>query len=332
LQNVRLMMTLQLNDKYDYTSVLGQTNGLEPDKVKGRGLVKGNPPLEFHTVLSLEAENDFERVNKLKQLFQQMNLNWKGKRARQIPCVPEQLSLELFCSSHEVKKLIARGELPFAYDLAEAELLELPLSSATYTILGHKGMGKTNLLKVLLKIMKELNGLKVYVVDNAKKQMQGFCSICPPDQYICEQSRLEELLEALNNEMVAYREAAITTEAEEPRGTQRHIILVDDFCSFFEMLSGKYVNIMEQIVSGDFQNVHAVFTAEPAELSRYRTKSLYRHIFNGIQGILLGGRVDSQNVFSPKMNYRERDITMDPGQGYLFEKSNNYKIIKVPEA
>jgi hypothetical protein len=97
------------------------------------------------------------------------------------------------------------------------------------------------------------------------------------------------------------------------------------------MLSETYVNIMENMISDEpGANIQFVFTVNPMDLSMYRSDTLYRYVFNGIHGILLGGRVDSQQVFDPNMSYKERDMQLEPGNGYIFEKSS-YKTIRIPE-
>jgi hypothetical protein len=109
------------------------------------------------------------------------------------------------------------------------------------------------------------------------------------------------------------------------------VVLVDDYGCFYDMLSETYVNIREDIISSEAgSNIQFIFTVNPMELSMYRTDTLYRYVFTGLQGILLGGRVDSQQVFNPNMSYRERDLQLEPGNGYMFEKSS-YKTIRIPE-
>ena len=336
LQNVKLMIALQLNDKFDYVSVVGKSEIL-PDSVKGRGLVRGEPPLEFQTALAVAAENDADRVNKLREIFRTMRAKWKGNVAKPIPFVPETLSIEDFYSNGYVKELIRSNIIPFAYDTSEAELVTLPLNSASYAVLGYDGTGKTNLLKVLFRIMSEAGGYRLYVVDNSKKQMAAFCKSQMHEGYIGSKSQLEELLDQLHSEYLAFKEAAAAAgyDADENQTSaaagERVVVLVDDYGYFYDMMSEKYVNIMEEIISSEFgTNMHFIFTVNPLDLSMYRSDTLYRYVFNGQQGILLGGRVDSQQVFNPNMSYRERDLQLEPGNGYMFEKSS-YKTIRIPE-
>jgi hypothetical protein len=56
--------------------------------------------------------------------------------------------------------------------------------------------------------MSEAGGYRVYVVDNSKKQMAAFCKKQIHEGYIGNKSQLEELLDQLNREHLAAREAA----------------------------------------------------------------------------------------------------------------------------
>ncbi|MDR1914891.1 MAG: type VII secretion protein EssC, partial [Clostridiales bacterium] len=93
-QNYKLHYALQLNDRFDYLNIVGQTDGLTPEPVKGRGLAKLQYPVEFQTAIPFGAENESERVNRLRDAFSLMNEKWKGERARAVPMPPENLSLE----------------------------------------------------------------------------------------------------------------------------------------------------------------------------------------------------------------------------------------------
>ena len=88
-QNFKLLYTLQLYDKFEYQTVVGKTDGLEPENVKGRGLAKIGTALEFQTALAGSSVNESERVSQLRELFKEMKEKWNGKAAMPIPYVPE---------------------------------------------------------------------------------------------------------------------------------------------------------------------------------------------------------------------------------------------------
>ena len=60
------MFVLQLNDKSDYMGILGNTGGVYPSKITGRGIVRDNKTVyEFQTVSVCEdpdQETDMVRA------------------------------------------------------------------------------------------------------------------------------------------------------------------------------------------------------------------------------------------------------------------------------
>ena len=75
-ENIKAVYTLQLNDKYDYVNVVGQTNGVFPENVKGRGLVNAGDVFEFQTALAVCETNEAERVKHIREDFKKMAENW----------------------------------------------------------------------------------------------------------------------------------------------------------------------------------------------------------------------------------------------------------------
>jgi len=65
--NFKLAVALQMADKGDYALIVGRTNGLEPSPVNGRGLVKGNPPLEFRLPCRQKENQKLNEQLKLNQ-------------------------------------------------------------------------------------------------------------------------------------------------------------------------------------------------------------------------------------------------------------------------
>lgn len=59
-QNFKQMLTLQLNDASDYSTVVGKTDGLIPTHVKGRGLVARERVYEFQTASCVKGQDTAE--------------------------------------------------------------------------------------------------------------------------------------------------------------------------------------------------------------------------------------------------------------------------------
>ena len=85
LQNFKQQLVLQLNDEMDYATILGNTHGTYPSKIKGRGLVKLGEIYEFQTAYPYEKDMMAEY---LKIVSQKLRDKF-GKTIRQVPVLPE---------------------------------------------------------------------------------------------------------------------------------------------------------------------------------------------------------------------------------------------------
>ena len=81
-------MTLQLNDELDYRNVLGNTNGIIPSKIIGRGLIKLDKVVEFQTAYVSNKDTLYDDIKTYcVKLFMTIKM-----KARPIPVLPEQVS------------------------------------------------------------------------------------------------------------------------------------------------------------------------------------------------------------------------------------------------
>jgi len=340
-QNFKLMYTLQLNDKYEYASVVGQTNGLEPEIVKGRGLAKVDTPLEYQTALAAQSANEAERVTQLRELFGKMSEKWSGRKAKPIPFVPDELTLDYILDNEDGKILLQQELIPVGYDIEEAEILTIDIGkNFSYSILGYDQTGKTNMLKTLLRVIKSNFDWKVYVVDNGEGGLRRYSSKYNADDYICDTASFDGFItplvmemQARHKDLKAFRQNEnAQSEYEYMRKYQRIVVLIDDFDGFFKMISDDALSYVENLLSGGSGlEVYFIFTANPDKLKSYTSQPLYTSVFTGKSGILLGGNIDGQNIFNLSMNYQQRNCQYDAGTGYLIDRSE-YKVIKTPFA
>jgi S-DNA-T family DNA segregation ATPase FtsK/SpoIIIE len=70
---------LQMADTSDYSALVGRTEGLIPEKMPGRGLIKHSPPLEFQTALPFAGQHEAEISGKIRELCAEMRSRWHRK-------------------------------------------------------------------------------------------------------------------------------------------------------------------------------------------------------------------------------------------------------------
>ena len=131
-QNFKQMILLQMNDSTEYGGVLGNTEGVVPSKLAGRGVFRAGSVYEFQTALvpmGKETELAFVR-----RACSTLSSGWDGERAPRIPILPDCVTPSYFAEEIRASKqgvipvgVDKRSLLTVRYDFA-ANLVSLVLS------------------------------------------------------------------------------------------------------------------------------------------------------------------------------------------------------------
>lgn len=176
-ENIRRTISLEMQDKFAYADVLKtmQITTLPESGVAGRGLVEiDGTVLEFQTCLSVEAADDYNRIEKIRSECKYMSNCWDGKAARPIPFIPEKAVWSDFRALEETQRLIENPSmLPIGYNLETAAITGINLKQVyCYLISGKARTGKTNLLRILMRAASEKKG-KLTVVEFGGEELHG---------------------------------------------------------------------------------------------------------------------------------------------------------------
>ena len=312
-QNIKMAIALQLVDKADYPSIVGKTDGLVPDNVSGRGLVKGLPPLEFQTALPAGAASDSERVEKIKELCRLMNMKWTGKRAAPIPVMPE---------------IIAHGSLaadgrkiPVGLGTIDINPVYIDLDENHYGIIsGLMRSGKSNLLTVIAKYFKELDGASLAVFDSEQYSSSPLKDAA--DHYMTAAAEFDEYIESLVPILQERRE--LYSKGNKP-GFSPYAIVIDDIKYCFDNIKDETINRLEAILRlGKGLNVNifaAGLSSDIVKLYSQSEKFTAGMVNNGVN-ILLGGKANSHSVFETGLSYMEKETELGAYEGYLQKRGN----------
>ncbi len=93
LQNFKLLYCLQMNNPDDYSSVVGRTEGLCPEKFKGRGIFRINKDtlVEFQTASIVEADMPYPAIRSYCTKLAQM---YSEYRIQRVPVLPQKVTEE----------------------------------------------------------------------------------------------------------------------------------------------------------------------------------------------------------------------------------------------
>ncbi len=141
-QNFKQALALRMTEDADYREITGDTQGLVPAKVPGRGLVRGIRPLEFQTALAVSVKQDISYVSELKACCQKIADGWKGALPKEIPVMPD---IVLFRHIRDVPP----GRLVLGLSEGEIAPVTLSMDYPLVLISGTQGSGKTAMLRSL---------------------------------------------------------------------------------------------------------------------------------------------------------------------------------------
>lgn len=177
-ENIKTCITTEMADKYAYTDVLHSfgIDVLPENGVKGRGLaIYGKRILEYQTALGVEAQDDYERLNKITTICEEMRDAWKGRRAKPIPVIPEKPVWSEFSNTDDFDKAISdKRLLPVGYNAEDASVYSIDLSKIyCYLVTGLPRSGKKNFLRVVLQSAIKKNA-DVCIIDGNTKYLEAY--------------------------------------------------------------------------------------------------------------------------------------------------------------
>ena len=177
-ENLNTILCLGLSDRFAYGDLLHnmQIEVLPETGIRGRGLAyHGKKILEYQTALAVEAENDYQRMEKIRQDCHVMSRAWKGKKARPIPEIPNKPVWSGFAELDDYKKMSrSRNYLPIGYDQANANVYGIPLRyTYCYMIWGGRRTGKSNLMKVCIQSALDKDS-RVIIIDSPRSRYDSY--------------------------------------------------------------------------------------------------------------------------------------------------------------
>lgn len=333
-ENLNTILCLALQDKYAYGELLHDMHieVLPETQVKGRGLAcYGKQILEYQTALAVRAQNDYQRIEKIRRECEKMKEAWKKKPARKIPEIPEKPIWSQFRCLEEFEKMTASvNALPVGYDEANAQVYGIPLDRIyCYLIYGAGRTGKTNFLKVCLQAAMEKES-RICVMDPPGGSLRAY-EKSERLTYVSEEetvfSFFKELLPVFK-ERNQLKNRMLNEDYEEDEifdAMSREIpwfIFISDLSWFVPFIYNAQLDMrgfLENII-GKGRLHHIYFISELA-LDKRSSVAGYQiyELFAGYQtGIHFGGRVsDNPNLNFDYLSYAEQSKTEKAGIGML---------------
>jgi S-DNA-T family DNA segregation ATPase FtsK/SpoIIIE len=309
--NFKMAVSFQMTEKSEYEGIVGRTEGLEPVKVAGRGLVRGKPPLEFQTSL---PEYEHTPTELLLERMEALNLSG----AAPIPMMPSTIDLRALNKDTEILAIgLANNDLQPVF----VDLLATPVLMVT----GEAMSGKSTLLVSWMKLLSDKQDLEVYALDSSAmgiyelmKQpfVTDIANVDDLDDFI---DGIKDKLESRRNELFSCRMSGGDVGALMKQWKQM-IFVIDRLSEFTSGDMYMLHELIERIVKQERGMKVAVLAADNTSDLTSNWDSLGKTIREEQTGILLG-RMKEQNLYNVSLPYGTQEKSGEQGDGYLIVKN-----------
>ena len=331
-ENIKAVYTLQLNDKYDYVNVVGQTNGVFPENVKGRGLVNAGDVFEFQTALAVCETNEAERVKHIREDFKKMAENWNGYTPDNLPVIPEDMDIESVILNDDYISAINSGKIPLGYDTEDISLIALSFDdNYVFDVLGDNETGKST---ILANIIRTNESREVWLVDSKEQSVKTLNKGREIQHYASNDAEFSEFMKDFTMEMSKrhneFKEySGELSKSEFMKRYNEIICIIDDFDYFFKMSTETHIAIFQKIleVSEDSRiNIFVGFNSRA--VNKYRSQG-FDKIFRNESGIVLGN-IDNLTFFNINVPYTVKNkYEAAQGKGFYVD-CGEYRPFKAP--
>ncbi len=318
-QNFRNMIALRMADKGDYATIVGRTDGLEPENILGRGLAKGKPPLEFQTALAAEGKSESERIKNLRNMINIMNDRWNGIRPAEIPVMPEKVLLPSLRGKGIAVGLTTGGIERLYYDPSEHPFVAVSVGS------GADGISFSSALyeqyrSTKYEILLSFDGTSGLAEDSNGHQRK----LASPAEFDTE----------IGNLMTPMQKRKVLKEDDSAQSFRPVIIYLSNVGECFENISDETAKRLNLLVTlGKNLNVLMVISGTSRDLSRLYNSgaSFVMNVINSGIGIALGENFRAHSVFRANLSYSEQDVRLPSDEGYYIEagKAVRFKAISI---
>jgi S-DNA-T family DNA segregation ATPase FtsK/SpoIIIE len=334
MQNIKGAIAFELNDKGDYSAIVGRLDGLSLPKIIGRGFVKGNPPIEFQSALYATGDDEKQRVGIVRKTAFEMNAVWKGKTATPIPIMPDHITFENVRSAFAERTVI-----PLGINYSDIKMTSVDLGdNYSFLVTGGISSGKSEYLQGLLKLVSvQYPTTRIYVFDSTKHGLSASHNFAykysedDKDDVVSEM--ISEIIEQLNlrkraQNLARQKEISSFDEKSFIRDYELIVIAIDDLKEFIDTVTDNSKNSIERICRlAQNLGVIVLVAGRISDIARYNEiESLTRVIIGNQNGIGLSDTPAMYSFFHNNLKFTEKEIDVGEGNGYLFIKGKCTKI------
>ena len=320
LQGFKTIYSLQLNNEIDYRSIYGNTDGLVPSKIYGRGLLKKDKVLEFQTAYPYEKDVMYKKITNLSL---QTYAKYKSK-AMPIPILPKTVSL----SNINYEKIDIKN-IPIGMEKENLNTISINLEDKVSYFVSFRSFDENlSFIDSLLNIINKsdintivFDSKYIYEEDNFDKIKYFNSGYNKPldnlNKFIDD---VDDILNKNNNNIRSIK------------GIKDVLCVIIGFDKFMDMLSDEYKEKFINIVTKSKESLkaHFIFIDIPYSFKSYEFETWYKNVTDPGCGLWIGNGFIEQNLIKPTKMIPDYYASIDHNFGY-FVDCGQVKLIKLIE-
>ncbi|MBR0467080.1 MAG: type VII secretion protein EssC [Clostridia bacterium] len=318
-QNFKQLILLQMNDPSDYSGILGQTDGVCPSKIYGRGIVKYDKVYEFQTALASDESDIME-------FYRDYSLKLSKKspsKARKVPILPSVVDYDFIKS-----ELTDLTQVPVGVNKQNLRISKIDFSNKlVFNVLSNDLMSAEPFACSLGYVFEKL-GCNTTIVDSIGQLSGSDYTLVNEDYDQAIVQLFDELVERNN----VYKDSGMNASSLADYEKKTYIFF--GLKTLFDVLdedSSDKLKVLLEKAELEYKINFIVFD-EVSSVSEYSFNSWYKKQVVSNEGIWIGDGLYNQYIL--KLNRpSSSNESMDSSLGYIVSKGKEtlVKLIDVSE-
>ncbi len=338
LQNFKLLYCLQMNNTDDYSSVVGKTEGLVPEKIKGRGIfrIDKDTLVEFQTASVVEADVPYPAIRSYCTKLAEMYSEYQIQR---VPVLPEKVTeqfLAPYVKQGDLSKVpvgVEKNSLAVSYyDFSPVVSLALSENQEWVDFSDQLALLIAEKCRIKTVIISPIGGT------SSETEFIRFCSStedCGKAVY-----DIYNTIRIRNNE---YK--TLTRNGEQPKTYEplfvvvRSIEMLKKILAHFEPSGeqeiiedintlGGLFNALQFMISKCLKeyNVHFLICENVSELNSFANENWYEAHISGKDGLWVGSGISSQYRLTVNKKPKDFDDDIKSDFGFVIKNSSAVRV------
>ena len=322
-QNFRQMITMQLNDPTEYSSVVGKTEGLIPADCRGRGLIRQGGLYEFQTASLSEGDNPLDVIHRI---CVEANTAWNGAKAPRVPVLPEVVDVEFLLPQMDRKNVL---NIPIGVEKNSLRVHYYPFGKNEITMVESENSECSAFAAQLVDLLSKSDTVRGFVLDPGAS-MEADTDAFPV--YTSAQEcagHLRQFYQLLLQRHCASREAQVQGKPQpvyEPM-----LVILNSYGALKQLLSEDEAKMLAAALENCVAayGVAVVIAEQSKQMRTCRYESWYRSRITSGNGIWIGSGFNRQSALAPsgRMPELREELPLDYGYSLIGGKCVRLKML-----